>query len=247
MDEENKALNAEVGEEANLDTTPVAEQQAVAEVDQEVEASTEGETGATGEEPKKGYQSRIRELNAARKAAEEEVVSLRGRIEELTAPSGYDQQDVDMNKPIVEAGDEVDAQTFERDILKKANAQADLKIKQAEAINRINADTVQTLTAYPQLDEDSDDFNPELSEAITEATDAYVRKNPYSANVKAFVDKMMKPYIGALGEGAGQATENVAKQVSKAALRPNSIKQEEKSASEKSIEELENDLGIVIS
>ena len=43
----------------------------------------------------------------------------------------------------------------------------------------------------------------------------------------------------------GQASENIAKQVSQAALRPTSVRKSEKTASELSIAELEAKLGVV--
>jgi len=100
---------------------------------------------------------------------------------------------------------------------------------------------------YSQLDPDSDNFDQELSDVITEATEAYVKANPYTASVKKFVAKLMKPYKGAVEKEVGQASEQIAKQASQAALRPTSVRKPEKSAAEKSIAELEDELGLVIS
>jgi hypothetical protein len=55
----------------------------------------------------------------------------------------------------------------------------------------------------------------------------------------------MKPYLRAVNKEVGQATENIAKQVSESALRPTSIRKEEKATADKTVEELEQELGVV--
>ncbi len=241
--EQQQALNEQVEIENNLDTTPVAEQQ---QVEDEI---TDGPTGSedsetTGEDSKKGYSNRVRELNQRAKAAEEKAQSLEAKMAAMTAPQGYQPPINNFNEPIVKPGEEIDAQEFERRVLQRADAKAQLYVKQAEAINRINTEAQAVTQLYPELDPESDSFNADLSDTIAEATEAYVRNNPYTASVKQFVNKMMKPYKGAVSKEVGKATENIAKQVSQAALRPNSIKQPEKAAHEKSIAELEAELGI---
>lgn len=244
-EEQNKALNEPVEIENDLDTTPVAEEQQVGGEGQDPDFADTQETPETGDDSKKGYSSRIRELNAAKKAAEDRANSLESKLAELTAPAQVYQQPTDFNEPIVKPGEEIDAQEFERRVLQRADAKAELRFRQAEAINRINSEAQAVITLYPELDPDSDSFNAELSDTIAEATEAYVKSNPYNASVKQFVNKMMKPYKGAVSKEVGKATENIAKQVSQAALRPNSIKQPEKTANEKSIAELEAELGVV--
>ena len=54
----------------------------------------------------------------------------------------------------------------------------------------------------------------------------------------------MKPYRRSLDREVGQAEEKIAKQVSQAALRPTTVKAEEKRAEDKTIEELESELGL---
>jgi len=134
----------------------------------------------------------------------------------------------------------------EQKILQTADALTTLKQKQMDAINRINNEAAETLKAYPELDPESEHFNPELSETVTEATEAYVRANPYTASVKKFVNKLMKPYKEAVTKQVGKETENLARQVSESALRPTSvIKKGEKKPEDMTPEELEEKLGIV--
>jgi hypothetical protein len=121
----------------------------------------------------------------------------------------------------------------------------EIKAKQSEAINRIKSESQEVIRDFPELDPDSESFNKDLSESISEATEAYVRQSPYSASVKGFVTKLMKPYRGAISKGVGEERETLARQVSTSALKPTSVKRTEKSADEKSIAELEQELGVV--
>lgn len=253
------AVNEEVGEIADLDTTPVPEQQASEEVEETLAESTEEaevEAPETDGEPKKGAQARIRELNTKAKQAEDRAKSLEEKLAELTSPErvapSYNPALNAPQAPIVAPGEEIDVDEFERRlqvreqrILQQAEARSELRQRQSEAVNRINSEASEVIREFPELDPDSEQFNSELSETVTEAIEAYVKVNPYTASVKQFAAKLMKPYRGAVAKEVGQATENIARQVSAAALRPSSVRKEEKSASEKSVAQLEQELGIV--
>lgn len=260
IDEETqKALNQEAEEINSRNATPALETNATEEVDQ-TESTEEVEPTETEgrEESKKGYQARVQELNQKAKAAEERARSLEQKLAELTSPVGFQEgtniPPYNPLEPLVAPGEEIDVNELnkrqsarEQRILQQASANAQLIAKQSEAINRINSEASEVVRLYPQLDPDSDNFNRELSDIVAEATEAYVKDKPYTASVKQFVAKLMKPYQRAADKEVSQASENIAKQVSQAALRPTSIRKEEKQASEKSIAELEAELGIVIS
>lgn len=266
---ENKALNE--NEEQELDTTPVSEEVATeeavetpVEVELTEETKPEVKVEETEEVPKKGAAKRIRTLNsqkneAVKKAEKAEVKaeSLADKLAALTGsvepraeiPPTQPQEDLG---PIVKPGEEIDVNELDirlrkRDanILRQAAAIAELKSKQGEAITRINSEAEDVVRKYPELDPKHESFNKELSETISEATDAYVSKSPYTASVSKFVDRLMKPYKGAVSKEVGKATKTIAKQVSGAALKPTSIRKGEKKASEKSIKQLEKDLGVV--
>lgn len=245
MDEENQALN-DTGEENIPEESPTDEP--TAEEDVQAESTEEAQAEETVDEPRKGAQSRIRQLNSEKKAAEEEARSLKQQLEELTRPTGFNPQQGDNQTQDSYYNDDgtIDPTKYEASIVKKVEAQNELRFRQQEAVNRINQEADAVLKKYPQLDPDmKEDFDQDLSDSITEAVDAHVRANPYSASVSKFVDKLMKPYTRSVDKQVGQATENIAKQVSKAAHRPTSVKQPEKSPSEMSLEELERKLGIV--
>jgi len=260
---EEKALNE--GEGNILDTTPVAEEKPAEEVT-EPEVKTEGEEAETAEKvpeevseekPKKGYEQRVRELVREREEEKAKAKSLAERLAELTGSVepqvGYQPPIYEPpREPIVSPGEEIDANELERRIqarevqtLQKADALAILRAKQQDAVNRINNEASEMMKAYPELDPESDSFDKELSESVTEAVEAYVRADPYKASVKNFVGRLMKPYKRAVTKEVGEVTENLAKQVSEAALRPTSVKPKEKAVSEKTIKELEEELGVV--
>jgi len=254
----------ESGDETATEESPTQEQTAeeVEQPEVEVTAETEGEATETVESKKKGYEARVRELNAkanaeaeARVKAEAKAQSLAEKLAELTSGSttgDFQIPQYNPQEPLIAAGEEIDVNELnkrqserEAKILQQMRAEAELGRKQSEAIGRINNEALDSVRKYPELDPDSDSYNSELSETITEAVEAYVKANPYSASVLKFVDKLMKPYKGAVTKEVGEASENLAKQVSQSALKPTSIRKVEKMAQEKTIEELEQELGIV--
>lgn len=208
----------------------------------EAEAATE-EQGTETEtaESNKGANQRIREL--VRENKELKAKSLAEKLAEVTDPLGS--QEHAPFKPQVEPGQEITTEQYSQDVNKTAAAIVQLEIKQNNAINRIQNESEAVVRKYPQLDPENENFDKELSEAVTEATEAHVRSAPYSASVSKFVDKLMKPYLGSVAKEVEKVTVNVAKQVTETALKPTSVRRGEKSASEKSIAELEAELGVI--
>lgn len=259
MDENNKALNT--SEENTQDTSPLP-QQTTGEVE---DANLTGDAGATEteEDSHKGFSSRVRELNQRAKQAEEKAQSLEQKLAELTgsvdstpgyAPQRYNQTQYNPQEPIVSDGEELSVADLNRRIaerdqrlIQQIDARSELRARQAEAITRINNEASAVIQEYPELNPDSENFNKDLSDSITEATEAYVRANPYSASVNKFVAKLMKPYKGAVETEVGKASEQIAKQVSQSALRPTSVSKQEKTAADMSPAELERKLGVVYS
>jgi hypothetical protein len=113
-----------------------------------------------------------------------------------------------------------------------------------ETLDRVNRESEESIKAYPQLDPDSDSFDDELSESISQATLAYVRTNP-TGSVKKFVDGLMKPYMRSLDKSVASQQTEIAKQASQTAMRPNSVPSTDKKVEDMSTEELEKKLGVV--
>lgn len=246
---EEELSKAQEGEGNTQEESPTTEQptEEAAEVAEPEASGTTDQAAETEERPnKKGFQSRVKELVKERDEAKEQAQSLAQRLEELTGEVSPTGQEIPQYTPQYEPGSEVTPEQYQQDVTRTADSLVQLRLKQSEAVNRINNESRDAIRKYPELDpDDKEHFNRELSDSITEATEHYVKSNPYSASVTKFVDKLMTPYKRAVSKEVGQATENIAKQVSSAALRPTSVKSGEKTASEKSIAELEAELGVV--
>ncbi|NCN26001.1 hypothetical protein GW915_00345 [bacterium] len=256
MQNEDKALNEAVEIENDATATPAVTEKTTEDTDPSEDTpagDVEDRPAETEEASKKGFSQRVRELNTRAKEAEAKAESLAAKLKSLTNPETPDySQNQPKEEPLVQPGEEIDANELdqrlrarEQRILKQTDALIALRGKQQEAVGRINSEAQEVMRVHPELDPESDKFNKELSEAISEATEAYVMKNPYTASVKLFVEKMMRPYKGAVSKGVGEMTESVVKQVSEAALRPTAVREKEKPAGEKSIAELEKELGIL--
>lgn len=259
-DSPDKGVKPQVEEVNNLEAPPATEEKDSEETPK-VEVESAGETKTEGEEAgegakKKGYSQRVRQLVKKTKKAEAKAQSLEEKLAELTAP--IEQQvarqpiQPQQDEPIVADGEtfsaaELDKRIKAREhrIIQRADSVAQLRAKQSEAITRINQEASEVLRDHPELDPQSDSFDEELSDSVTEATEAHVKANPYSASVKNFVAKQMKPYKRAVAKEVGKVTEKVARQASETALRPASVGGGDKKFEEKSVEEMEEQLGVV--
>lgn len=248
MDDIDKSLNQPAGEEASVSEATPEEPKATEEA-QAAPTEPTGEVEETQAEPegssKKGASNRIRELNAKAKSAEERAKSLEQQIAELTS-SGEPQTPQAPIIPQALPDGDLSPEQYRQHVLQTAEGLVNLKIKQSEAINRINNESQQVLRIYPQLDPDSEQFDQELSNSVTETVMELVKANPYTASPKKIVENFMKPYQRSVAKEVGKASENIAKQTSQAALRPTSVTTKgEKPDSELSIAEMEAKYGIV--
>lgn len=238
--QDEQALNPTIGEETNVEATPAIEEQTAEETpaeSAEVAPQTEEVVEETDQkEPKKGAEKRIRELNG-------QVKSLKQRLEEVTGGNG--EIPTQQFAPQVDLDSEVTPEQYRQHVLQQADAIVQLRMKQSESMNRIASESAEVERKYPQLDPDNEAFDKELSETITEAIEAQIKLNPYSTSVKSIADKLMKPFMRAVNNGVAQEKETIARQVSETALRPTNVRKQEKSANEKSIAELEAELGII--
>lgn len=242
MDENPDVKAAEV--QQPTESSPVEQTTEEAKVPEAVVATSTEEAKAETGESNKGANQRIRELVKDKKLVEEEVKSLKDRLAEVTATQSPLPQQQQFT-PSVQPGAEITQEQYQADVMRMADARVELKIQQNNAVTRINNEATEAIRKYPQLDPKSDQFDKDLSDTVTEAVDSHVRVNPYSASVIKFVDKLMKPYQKAVTKEVANVTEKITKQVSETALRPTSIRKSEKSAKDKTIKELEEELGIV--
>lgn len=238
MDDQEQTLNETVETETTDTDSSTEEQTAEVETDA---------TEETPEVPKKGAQSRIRELNA-------QVHSLSDKVAELTQVGNqgqYPQYTPPVNRPLVGDDESIDARELERRmqereqmIIQRADAMADLRTRQSLAIERINRETEESVAKHPELDPKSELFDKDLSDTIYEAVEAKVKADP-SASVKSFVDRQMNLYKRGVSKETEQIDKTVAKQASQGAIKPSQNKPVEKQFQDLSIEEMEARLGKV--
>lgn len=241
MDEQ-KALNQEGETETTPDTTPVSE---------ETTEAQETPTETKEESTKKGYSQRVRELNQRAKEAEAKAESLQEKLAGLTAkvkPGEYIPK-MEPLTPIVKPGEEITAEELNRrqnereeELFKRAAQISGLQAQQVNALERINREAKESITKYPSLDPNSDTFDRELSDTLTEAAEAYVKANPQKS-LGEFVDKQMRLHKRAISREVKAEEKEIAKQSSKSAIRPTPAKSEDKKFEDLSIDEMEKRLG----
>lgn len=245
MDDDQIDVKQPAGEEASISEPSTEEPKAEAE-DTSVEEPTQDESHIETEEaPKKGATQRIKELSARASSEKDRADSLEAKIAELTG-SVDPQVPGAPYSPNIEPGSELTADQYKQEVIKAAESIVSIKMKQGEAVSRINNESQQVIRTYPQLDPDNDKFDKELSDFVTETTLELVKANPYLASPRKIVDRLMKPYLRSVTKEVGKASESIAKQVSQTAVRPTSVSAKAgKNDRDKSIKELESELGVI--
>ena len=192
-------------------------------------------------EGRKTAGSRIRELvdekktaEAKAEVAEAKAESLAEQVKRMTAQQPVPYQ------PTPDSGDEL---TLE-EVLRRSDALTQIRLAQQENIHRVQNEAIEAIKAYPELDPDSEVFDKDLSESVSQATLASIQSNP-TAPVRKFVDSLMKPYKKAVDKQAQGQADTITKQVSQQAMRPTQVQEQEKPFSELSIEEMKKKLGEV--
>lgn len=253
---QDEALKADA--EVNSISESPADETNLSEVETPVEESTEESTDETQTEDKKSAAYRIRELNegkreAEKKAslAEERAKSLEDKIAELTQRTYAPQvPEINQPEPLFKPGEEyVDPLELERRLqareeanFKRTQALLELQTARERNLDRINVEAQASVVKHPQLNPDSEHFDKDLSDTVSEAVEAYIKSNP-TGSVKTFVDKLMNPYTRSVEKKVGEQREAVAKQASQTALRPTHVTTGEKKFEDMTLAEMEKHLG----
>jgi len=201
------------------------------------ETLTEEETteGTPKVEGRKTAESRIKRLVTEKKEAEAKAESLADQVRKMTAPK------LPQYEPTNTANE---TELTVEEVLRRADTLTQIRLAQQDNLHRVNNEALEAIKAYPELDPDSESFDPELSESISQATMASIQANP-TAPVRKFVDSLMRPYKRAVEKQATGQAEALTKQASQTAMRPTQVQEQEKPFSELSIEEMEKKLGVV--
>lgn len=199
---------------------------------------TEETEGAPKDENRKTAKSRIRELVNEKKEAEAKAESLADQVKKLTA---YKPNNEFLPEP--QQQPEQTEITYE-ELMRRQDALVQIRLAQQENTHRVQQEALEAIKAYPELDPDSDSFDPELSESISQATLAKIQAEP-TAPVRKFVDGLMRPYKRSLERQASDQRATLTKQVTQQAMRPTQVQEQEKPFNELSIDEMEKKLGVV--
>jgi hypothetical protein len=219
----------EVQEETQVRKPEEAESEQV-----ETESAEEESTQVPQEaENRKTASSRIKELVTEKKEAEAKAESLAEQLRKVTTPQ--------VPTTIPEAPQDDNGQVAVQDVLRQADALTQIRLAQQENLHRVDSEALDAIKANPELDPDSDSFDKDLSESVSQATLAFVQANP-TGSVRKFVDSLMKPYRRSVDKQAQGQVETITKQVSQQAMRPTQVQEQEKPFSELSIEEMEKKL-----
>lgn len=228
QDDQQEALNTEAEETAQTESPTE---------DQTTEAETEVST-PTPAVPKKGAQSRIRELAGENR-------SLKDRIAELTSPVGLGSPQLPytpQNQPVTSEDGSIDAQEFKRQVLTEAHQLVNFETQRVAMVERINRETAEVVQKFPELDPESDHFDKELSDAIYEAVEAKVKSDP-TASVKEFATKQMKLYKREASREEAQTSAVISKQAAQSAIRPTQNKPVDTKFEDLSVAEMRARLG----
>lgn len=239
MDEEQKqSVNEEAEVNSPEEATPSEtndQQVEVQETDQEAQPE-ENQDSNTDKRRGKGAEKRIHQLVDKVKTLEQQLSEYTGEAEVDTQQGGY----LDYNQ-IGQQNDQGERELTITDL----QAITRLEIEREKTINRINQESKEAMTDYPELNPDDERFDPELSEIVTDSVLHKIQANPRQS-VKALVQKYMKPYRKSVENAADGMRQELAKQVSDTALRPTgTVSKSEKSVDEMSIEEIEAKFGTV--
>lgn len=235
MDEEQKTVN-ETGEQ-NLGSDSSTEEQNTSEVTdtgEQTETTDQSSQAEVGTDEKvSGAQKRIHKLVDERDRYKQEAETLSSKLAEFTAGT--------QGQPAYQLPEE----GGERELtLEDLRTIARLEVEKERTINRINTQAREAIRNNPVLDKDSDQFDPDVNEAVTTAVFNEIQLDP-SKDVEKLTEKYLRPYRKAAEKAVGQEKSTLAQQAAETALRPSNVKPVDKSFSEKSIKEMEAELGLV--
>lgn len=222
----------------------------------EVAENTETESPAESQEQpqeeiikKKSAEGRIRQLNAdlkaereRRKSLEESVRTVHKEHEENPfSPENNPLPGIGFARP--NENGEITQEQYNLDVQRTAKTAVEaVLIKQQQ-----KQEAAKAMELYPQLNpENADVFDPDLSDAITEAVEAKTRLNP-RASILETVEKLMRPYKKVAENAISSHQQELAGQVARAGIRPtqNTAPVKTKSVEEMTEAEIEAQYGKV--
>lgn len=235
------AENVEAVEDNSLDTSPVDETTTSSEQVQETdevtssaeESTDETESGSQERKPTRA-ERRIRDLTKRLQQYEQE-------------PNQLGQQLRQSPQPLFEDGREYTAAELNQRVVQTANdiaaIQTQAQISQLKAETNLDKDIEIIPTKFPELDDTSEDFVPELVETIEEEFKAKAYRNGVldpSVRLADIAERHVKAARAVAQKSAAKMKNAVASTADTAAVKPGSGVKQEKSLDQMSASEIED-------
>lgn len=251
MPEEVMAENEQV-ESPTPEETPTPETETPVESDApDADVAEEAKEDAEPEKvAKKSAQGRIQQLNSKLKEEQRKRSALEEKINSIVQEN-EENPFSPVNMPLRDPSSgrlaqpnengEITYEDYQRDVQQNAKA----TVKAVLAQQQLRQEALEVVRDYPELDPNSDVYDEDLSDAITEAVDA---KHRLSSNfsVKSTVAKLMKPYRKAAESAVDSERRNVVRDIASGAIRPSSNPTPvSKEPENETLEEMEARLGKV--
>lgn len=164
MDEnqQDQTQNTDVAEDSNVASSSEAEQ----------DTSGEQDTGAANQQDDSAAGEQQQQTEHKPSRAERRIQQLNKQVRDLertNQPSnGFNQPQV----PVLQPGQEIQPEEYQQHVVQAAQAISSLQVNSAiaqeRAVNNVERDTELLPTKYPELNESSPEYSPELEKAIAE-------------------------------------------------------------------------------
>lgn len=138
---------------------------------------------------------------------------------------------------------EVTAEEYEAEVATKAREAVKLELKNQQIVTNVTEDRKYLETTYPELDQESEDFDPVLAENVATWYKALFRTNQ-DIRLKDFVEEVMSLRTKGVEKGKSEVTATVMRQAAEQAISPTTQRVVSKTAADaiagaRTMEELE--------
>lgn len=138
---------------------------------------------------------------------------------------------------------EVTEEEYQAEVAAKAREAAKLEIRNEKIINNVVEDRKYLETQHPELDQESDEFDPVLAEYIATTFKSLFKENQ-DIRLKDYAEQVLSLRASGVEKGKSQVTAKVMRQAAEQAISPSATRVVSKSAADaiagaKTMEELE--------
>lgn len=234
--------------EQTTDATPSEDQTQVEEVD----VATDVDEGSDA--PESNPAEADAELPDEKRSprVERRFQKMSQKMRELADTQPSYQQPVNQFVPQVEPGSEITPEQYQKDVMSAAQTITQLEINklraeqaQKEYVENFDRDVAYTESKYSELNADSPNYDSKLSEKVANMYEKLSAKNP-NIRLRDIVDDVMEVAERKSTRATAQTNSQIKRQADESALKTTTTaKPAAKTAEEKSLAELEQELGYV--